>query len=234
MDISANHLTRQIDLIPSNSLHVPIHVVGAGAIGSFAVLALAKMGLNNITVYDFDEVSVENMNSQFYRFKDIGASKVLALQSLVKDFTGLEIKVVNRAFVESDAQYLQGIVVSAVDSMEARTMIYNSVKAYGFSVTHIIDPRMSAEYYAQYTINPFSGSDQMTYAKTLYTDKEAVAERCTAKSTVYTATLAAGLVVKTIKDIITKADVHPRIIHWSIASCAAPMMMYPSENMGTK
>lgn len=221
-----DHLTRQMSLIPMETLITPVHIIGCGAVGSFLALSLAKMGMEDISVFDMDEVSVENMSNQFYRFTDIGTNKAVALQSLVHSFTNTTIKCVPRAYTQEDALHLNGIVVSAVDSMEVRKMIYESVKTYGFAVKYIIDPRMSAEYYSQYTINPFDDADKKTYEKTLYKDSEAVQERCTAKSTVYTATLAAGLIVKTVKDLILKADKYPRQVQWDISACSQPMDMF--------
>src|ERR1017187_7892825 len=118
MELTNAHLTRQLDIIPIRVLGEPITIIGVGAGGSFATLMLAKMGFTRITVIDFDIVSVENMNSQFYRFKDIGQPKVTALQALVEDFTGVKITAVNDRYQGNVV--FPGIVVSAVDSMAAR------------------------------------------------------------------------------------------------------------------
>ena len=228
MDVTTHqHLTRQLDLIPIESLSTPVTIIGCGAIGSFAALALAKMGLRNITVYDYDSVSVENMSNQFFRFADIGTNKAEALYSLVFDFTKTQITAHPRAFMPEDAANCKGIVISAVDSMSARRMIYDSIVESGFNVNYIIDPRMGAETYQQYTINPFDEKDQATYAKVLYSDADAVQERCTAKSTVYTATLAAGLCTKTVKNIML-AQLYPRNTQWAIALSNNPMVMFPN------
>lgn len=225
MQLNHDHLTRQLDLIPVDTLGQQVTIIGCGAIGSFLGLQLAKMGLTRITVFDHDDVSVENMSNQWFRFKDIGNNKADALFDLVADFTGVHIKAIPTKYDESFAHLITGIVVVAVDSMEARTMIYESIKARGFNVKYIIDPRMSAEFYSQYTINPFDEKDQATYAKVLQPDSESVAERCTAKSTVYTASLAAGMVTKTIKNIMLKQD-YPRITHWDISKSENGMVMY--------
>ncbi len=114
--ISENqHLTRQMDLIPLNVLDTPINIIGAGAIGSFTALALAKMGFHNITSIDFDGIDVENMNCQFFRFKDIGSAKVLALQELIEDFTRIKINVVNGMW---DGAIMDGItMIDAPDTV---------------------------------------------------------------------------------------------------------------------
>lgn len=225
MELKHDHLTRQLDLIPVETLGQQVTIIGCGAIGSFLGLQLAKMGLTRITCYDHDEVDVVNMSNQWFRFRDIGLNKAIALSELVSDFTGVTINPVPEAFIPDYAVRLAGIVVVAVDSMAARKMIYDSIRARGFAVKYIIDPRMSAEFYTQYTINPFDEKDQATYAKVLQSDEKSVAERCTAKSTVYTASLAAGLVTKTIKNIMLKQD-YPRVTNWDIAKSENAMSMF--------
>lgn len=228
MELNHDHLTRQLDLIPVETLGQQVTIIGCGAIGSFLGLQLAKMGLTRITAYDHDYVSIENMSNQFFRFVDIGSPKTTALAHLISDFTDVDIMAYPEKYEAKDATKLAGIVVVAVDSMEARRMIYESIKAKGFAVKYIIDPRMSAEFYTQYTINPFDDKDQATYEKVLQPDSESVAERCTAKSTVYTASLAAGMVTKTIKNIMLKQD-YPRITNWDISASSNPMVMYPGN-----
>lgn len=207
-----DHLARQYDILPEQSLSQPITIIGAGAIGSFVVLSLAKMGFRNITVYDFDEVSVENMNCQWYRFADIGKAKVLALHELIYDFTQMRIVPINEKFVD---QELTGIVISAVDSMAVRQTIWNKVRG-NPDVKWIIDPRMASEYALSYVMDPCNEADQISYAKTLYTDENAIQEPCTHKAIMYTATMISGHVAKHVKDLVTNKP-YARVTNWDIA-----------------
>ena len=213
-----DHLTRQLEIIPMEVLSTPITVIGAGAIGSFAVLALAKMGFEKLTVYDFDEVSIENMNCQWYRWGDIGKPKVEALANIIFEFTKTNINVRQVKFEAKPSQIddLRGIVISAVDSMEVRNTIWESVKN-NFRVNWLIDPRMAAEYALTFVMNPNDSRDIMSYQNTLYTDDNAVQERCTAKGTMYTATMIAGYVAKHVKDVVTNGQ-YARVTHWNIGT----------------
>lgn len=189
-------LTRQLDFIPMESLSAEINIVGAGAIGSWVALSLAKMGFVDITVWDMDEVSIENMNCQFYPISHVGKPKVDVLKDMVEAFTGVSIMTRGKY----EGQQLSGIVVSALDNMETRKLIFDSRS----NVTKwIIDPRMSLEAASLVTCNCQDSTSVQRYAKTFYSDSDAVQERCTAKSTIYTANLIAGLVCKTVKDIAT-------------------------------
>lgn len=226
--VQHEHLTRQLDIIPMDKLNrYPIHIIGCGAIGSFAALALAKMGCTRLKLYDMDNVDIVNMSNQFFPVTDIGTPKAQALSNMIKLFTGqapwYSLSRVEPVHVST----LDGIVIMAVDSMDTRKQLYLAIRDMGFNVKYIIDPRMSAEFYTQYTINPFDDKDQGTYMKVLQPDSESVQERCTAKSTIYTATLAAGMVCKTVKDLIIGGK-YPRVINWDISSCANPMVMSES------
>lgn len=212
MKLQDQHLTRQLDILPPSKTTVPITVIGAGAIGSFSVLALAKMGFDDITVIDFDEIEVENMNCQFYRFSDIGKPKVIALQQLVKDFTGIDIKAFNGKY---EGGSFKGIVISAVDNMAVRKLIWDSHKMTSPHTKFIIDPRMGAEMAMLYTMCPTNSEDIKSYETNLYSDDNAVQERCTAKATMYTACMLSGFVAKAVKDIVTDGP-YPRVAMWSI------------------
>lgn len=226
VELKHDHLTRQLGLIPVDTLELPVTIIGCGAIGSFAALSLAKMGFTNLTLWDMDEVSVENMSCQFYRFADIGTNKALALKALIKDFTNVDVQAYPAAWSKEFTAQLTGVVVSAVDSMAVRLEIFEAVKAAGMNVKHIIDPRMAAEFLAMYVMNPFDAKDQATYAKTFYTDEAAEQERCTAKATVYTAGLAAGMIAKVVKHLACRQE-YPRITQWSIKDNSNPMVMFP-------
>lgn len=212
-----DHLMRQLDIIPLEKLDTPITVIGAGAIGSLVVMTLAKMGFENLSVWDFDIVSVENMSCQWYGFDDIKKPKVEALAAAIKRDCRIDLKTHNEKFEGTGAQIqtLGKIVITAVDSMAVRQTIWNACKDNG-RIFWYIDPRMAAEYALSFVMNPNNTADITSYEKTLYTDQNAVEERCTAKATMYTSTLIAGYVCKAVKDVVTGND-YARITHWDIA-----------------
>lgn len=212
--LTSEQLIRQSEIIPARVLDTPITVIGAGAIGSFVVLSLAKMGFNRIEVWDFDEVSDANMSCQWFRVKDIGLPKVQALQSLIRDFTELTIEIQEEKY--EGQKPLEGIVISSVDSMRARKTIWQSVLK-SPEVTYLIDPRMAAEYALSFVIDPKLERDRKAYESTLYTDSNSVEERCTAKATMYTATMLAGYVAKHVKDIVTGTP-YARTTQWNIGT----------------
>lgn len=206
------HLTRQADLIPEQVLGEQITIIGAGAIGSWVTLALAKMGFENLTIFDFDTIDIENMNCQFYPKRFIGQRKAHAIHWLVEDFTGVKITAHPDKYVKGN---FPGIVISAVDSMQVRKLIWENHKEKSFGTRAIIDPRMGAENALLYTMNPMDQLDIVSYEKSLYADKDAVQEACTAKSTIYTANMLSGLVCQTVVDLVSRPD-YIRTCQWAI------------------
>lgn len=207
------HLTRQLDLIPLDILDTPINIIGAGAIGSFTALALAKMGFHNITSIDFDYIDVENMNCQFFRFKDIGKAKVIALQELIKDFTNIKINAINDQW---SGKIMDGITICAVDSMTVRKQVFDLYNRKAFKSIAVIDPRMGAESAALYSYSPLNPKEVDEYEKTLYSDENAIQERCTSKATIYAALGLSSLVCSTVKELLV-SKTYPRQIIWDLS-----------------
>jgi len=217
MELVNAHLTRQMDIIPIDVLGEDITIIGAGAIGSFTALALAKMGFENLTVFDYDKIEIENMNCQFYPYSAIGMQKVMALKMMISQFANAEINVVDKPY---EAGAFKGIVISAVDSMKVRKLIWDNHKNLSPATKLFIDPRMGSEFGVTYAMNPMDPKDVSSYEKTLYTDENAEQERCTAKATMYTACMLSGFVAKIVKDFLTKSVAYPRITQWNIGQNA--------------
>lgn len=211
--VQKEHLTRQMDIIPLAALNTRVTIIGAGAIGSFTAFALAKMGYNDIHVFDFDTVSIENMNAQMFRFSDIGKSKVESLKEIIKDFADTEIFVQNKKY---ENEVFQDIVICAVDNMETRKAIYTAHKNMPYITRLFVDPRMAIEYAYIQAFDPNDKAQCELYEKTLFSDEDAVQERCTNKSTIYTSQLIGATIAKIVKDITTKKKYINRIM-WDIA-----------------
>lgn len=193
--------TRHYDIIPQEAYAARIVIIGAGAVGSFTAMTLAKMGWQNLTVYDFDTVETENVGSQFYPPDMVGKKKVEALQDLIHWFTGVKIEAID-ARVDKGTKIDCDILITAVDNMAARELVFNN--PVNIRTSWLIDPRMSAEYASMYVVDQSNPIDRSSYSRSLYTDESAVQERCTAKATMYTVLLLSGSVCKVVKDILGK------------------------------
>ena len=193
-------LYRQQDLIESDQLDVPITVVGCGGIGSFVILALAKMGCRALAAYDDDRVEPHNIPNQAYRLADVGRLKVEALAELVREVAGAPLEI--RA-ERVRTQRLQGVVVAAVDTMSARREIWLQGIRHRAAVPLYVDARMGAEVARVFTVRPADPDDVRRYEASLYADEEAMNLPCTAQAIVYTGFSIAGLVAGQIKKFLT-------------------------------
>ncbi len=193
-------LYRQQDLIEPDQLDVPISVVGCGGIGSFAVLALAKMGCRALAAYDDDRVEPHNIPNQAYRLADVGRLKVDALADIVREVAGVSLEI--RA-ERVRAQRLRGVVVTAVDTMTARREIWLRGIRHRAAVPLYLDARMGAEVARILTVRPADPDDVRRYEASLHRDEEAVVLPCTAQAIVYTGFSIAALVAGQIKKFLT-------------------------------
>lgn len=216
-------LLRQSDLIPEKILDTRVTIIGAGAVGSFVALALAKMGFSDITIFDGDTVGIENINCQFFPLGSVGEGKAEVIGQLIKLFSTTDANIISEAYVGPRTEGksygpFPGIVISCVDSMAARRLIWENHKGQ-MGTLWFIDPRMGGEFATMYTINPNSEADQKTYEKALFSDGDATPERCTARATIYTVLLLAGEVCKAVKDTLS-GDPYVRTMTYNIKANA--------------
>ncbi len=190
--------SRQTDLVDPEALEAAVTLIGCGGIGSFAALALAKMGCIHLTVYDDDRVEEHNIPNQLYRPQDVGKLKVECLAQIIKDFTGIGVDARPERFL---GQRVQGVVVSGVDSMEARRRIWERSIRYKAGVPAYIDARMGAEVARVYTVRPADPDHVRFYERTLYTDDEAWQAPCTAQAIIYNGLGIASLVAGQVKRV---------------------------------
>lgn len=187
---------RQHDILPLEVLKdTKVTVIGAGAIGSFTCMSLVKMGIGELEVYDHDTVELHNLPNQWYRMQDLERPKVDALAEALAAFGG-NVTPKHAKFV---GQSVRGIVVSAVDSMDARVAIWRHLKKVGKGVELYVDARMGAEVGKIITVLPNVVSSVENYEKEeLYPSSEAVQAPCTAKATIYCAAGLSAFVAATI------------------------------------
>jgi molybdopterin-synthase adenylyltransferase len=192
---------RQLDVLdPAQAAKLKITIIGAGAIGSFTALSLAKIGVTDITVYDDDDVEIHNIPNQWYRIQDVGVKKVIALRDIVEQFTGVKIRAIPKKYVD---QAIRGFVISGVDSMDARIGIWKNLK--GQYPQRYLDARMGAEVGELRMVNPVDIVAVDAYEKKhLFPSTEATPGKCTARSTMYCASGLAAMIAARVSNFINK------------------------------
>lgn len=188
---SITRFARQTDIIPQDKLdNLLVNVIGVGAIGRQVTLQLASLGVRKLHLVDFDKVEETNVTTQGYHKSDIGLAKVVALSNAVNEIDDtIELILSEDRF--RPKLNIGGITFCCVDNMSSRKAIWNSVsKQFDFWV----DGRMLGE-----TIRILSAtkqSDIQKYSDSLFADEEAQQGRCTAQGVIYTANIAAGLMLQ--------------------------------------
>lgn len=199
---------RQAGLIDNNKLaKLKVTVVGAGAVGSFTTLAITKLGVEDVRVFDEDSVSEHNVSGQFYRVGDVNQFKVQALSNIVKEFNGVDIKGTIGYYKD---QPLSEVVIVATDSMESRKLVWKQVKKQGVT-RFLIDSRMGGQVGLVYRINPDNKDDVKFYEETLHSDEEAEQVPCTERTIVDNVMFIAGLISRTLRSTLV-TDKYPREI----------------------
>jgi sulfur carrier protein ThiS adenylyltransferase len=61
-----------------------VGIAGCGGLGSNCAMALARAGVGRLVIADFDVVSAENLDRQYYFLDQIGQKKVFALRENIK------------------------------------------------------------------------------------------------------------------------------------------------------
>jgi sulfur carrier protein ThiS adenylyltransferase len=201
---------RQRGLIPPETL-AQCHavVIGVGAIGRQVALQMAALGIPQLTLIDHDIVSVENLAPQGYWPSDLDQPKVTATAALCRQINpDLKIQTCPERFRRSLARALvqdnQMVILSCVDSITTRKTIFESVISFA---SLLIDGRMNAEVIR--VLGWDAADHDNPYADSLFAQEEAFTGACTARSTIYAASIAAGLMVGQMARWLRKLDVIP-------------------------
>ena len=182
--------SRQQDIVPSERLAgCKATVIGVGAIGRQVALQLTAMGTPWLQLVDFDVVEIHNLASQGFLEKDLGQQKVKATADLCRQVnTEIEIQAIDHRFRRS--MEVGNTVFCCVDSIDTRRLIWGGVKKL---TRFFVDGRMSAEVIR--VLTACDAPSRAFYPTTLFNPEEAYSGACTAKTTIYTANIAAGLMI---------------------------------------
>ncbi len=166
-----------------------ITIIGVGAIGRRVALQLAADGVRRLRLVDFDRVQLTNVTTQGYWASDVGDSKVMATgHAIVRLDPTITVEPVDDRYRPKSA--VGDVIFCCVDSIEARGAIWRSA---GRRARFWCDERMLAEAVRVLVATEDGGREQ--YPSTLFAANEAQSGHCPARSTVYTANIAAGLMV---------------------------------------
>lgn len=111
--------------------HAHVCVVGVGGVGSWAVEALARSGVGELTLIDLDNIAISNTNRQLHALTDdFGKAKVTALRERIAQINPDCVVHEIEDFVDEDnlsqifAQRFD-FVIDAIDQMRVKVAMVN-------------------------------------------------------------------------------------------------------------
>lgn len=115
------------EFIDTREVHTPIHIIGCGAIGSTVCMELARMGFEELNIYDFDTVDEHNIANQQFYIDDINTSKVDACEKNILNINPL-CTVIKHPNGLQEPYIVNGIIIMCVDNIELRQEIVKANK----------------------------------------------------------------------------------------------------------
>jgi ThiF family len=188
--------TRQRDWFDPERTHAAVTVVGCGGIGSFTAFALAKLGVRDLHLVDFDTVETHNTPNQLFTPNQIGTSKVAALAETITHATDTEVTV--HANPLQDGIPLAPVVVSALDSMQARAELWTQIRN-RLAVRLFVDGRLGGQNVVLYSVKPTNPQHVRGYEATLHTDADGDDLPCTARSVIDVGFAIGSLITRAVR-----------------------------------
>ena len=217
---------RQLEVFdPEKYSNKRIEVIGVGAVGSYIVWFLTKVGFTNIHIRDHDYVEKVNLPNQCLLLEHYHERqklpKVMAVADMVKRGSGITLNT-NQKEVVGPEKFGE-IVFLAVDKMTVRKKIWEESLKYKLPVRCVIEARMGGDQGRVYTINPCKPSHIDNWEKSLCLDEEAEVSLCGSSiSIATTAALIADIAVWQLQKWVSGQEVENEVIistrPWAIIS----------------
>jgi molybdopterin-synthase adenylyltransferase len=190
MSTTAHRFERQATLVPRDKLAaLSVTVIGVGAIGRQVALQLAALGVRQLQLIDFDQIEPTNITTQGYLQANLGWRKVKATGSAVHQIDpNITVTLVEDRYRPQHA--IGDAVFCCVDSIDARAAIWRTA---GGRCPFWCDGRMLSEVMRILTVADDQG--RAHYPTTLFQQAEAQTGACTSRGVIYTAAIAAGLML---------------------------------------
>lgn len=114
MDLSKSYEFFQPEMVEGK-----VHIIGCGSVGSTLAENLARCGITDMVLYDFDVVEPKNIVNQMFTQNDVGRLKTEALKDLLVSINPdcEKVKCVNEGWTGKN---LSGYIFLCVDSIDIR------------------------------------------------------------------------------------------------------------------
>lgn len=147
--VTTMNKSKLLEYFDASVIKAPIHVIGCGAIGSNIAEQLARIGVEEVHLWDFDTVAAHNITNQMFDEADIGRTKVEAVTDMMKAINPAII-ITTHAKGLTEPYVLAGYVFLCVDNIDLRREIVKA-NQYNPNLVAFFDFRMrltDAQHYA--------------------------------------------------------------------------------------
>lgn len=183
-----------------------IVVVGCGGIGSMTSFYLSRMQPNSIIIFDSDSVEGANLAGQLFNYKDIGKRKVLAVNDFCRNYSYyFFMHAITTNFTSDSSIDNSDIVISAVDNMQARKVIFDKwIKS---DTKYLIDGRCNADVYQIFTLSKDNEYDIKRYQEEfLFSQEEADETVCSYKQTSFITGMIGSMISNIVASIANNME----------------------------
>jgi tRNA A37 threonylcarbamoyladenosine dehydratase len=117
-----------------------VMICGIGGVGSYAAEALGRAGIGKITLVDFDDICLTNINRQIHALSStVGQPKVEAMAARLRDINpAAEIIPIKAFFSQENAEQLlvprPDYVLDAIDHFTAKTALITICRQQGIPI----------------------------------------------------------------------------------------------------
>lgn len=194
---ASERFLRNASIVDQNAINrYSVVIIGVGAIGSHLAEMLAKLGVLRFVLIDPDEVDEVNLSAQGFYEDEVGKLKVAAVADRLEAIHhNLGVATYPKCFEPGDVPS-RSCVFSCVDSMRVRRQVFRDFLEKDWPV--LFDGRMAAESLRVFCVERDPEGIQ-SYKASLFPTHEAYRESCTARSTIYAASMAAAVLCSMYK-----------------------------------
>ncbi|WXR60581.1 sulfur carrier protein ThiS adenylyltransferase ThiF [Peptostreptococcaceae bacterium AGR-M142] len=118
---------RNTDEVNKKFKNSKVAIAGLGGIGSNVALSLARVGVTNMLLLDFDIVEPSNINRQVYSIVDIGSKKTKALKRHIESINPyIKLNIIDKKLEKEDVNEIfkdYEIIVEAFDDPKYKSIL---------------------------------------------------------------------------------------------------------------
>ena len=120
------NLAKSFEFFDPTTFQDYAHIIGCGSVGSTVAELIARFGITNVVLYDFDVVEEHNLVNQMFTQKDLYKPKVKAVkENLLAINPDMNIVVCEEGWT---GQKLSGYIFLCVDNIDLRRKIVTENK----------------------------------------------------------------------------------------------------------